>query len=154
MIATCVRTYCDRSSCNATRPFGWDFLQCRQPLLASDFELLEHRTDRDDVALELQLRLLEAGRDSNQLRQVEDRHREVLAGCLLQLGLPGVQRQMAERARGDDYVCTRLLRLLDRLDQLAERRLLAGLDDREATALDLCRIVDRLAPARLDDPLE
>src|SRR5712691_5201448 len=61
---------------------------------------------------------------------------------------------MAERARGDDHVCTGLLRLLDRLDQLAERRLLARLDDREAAALDLRGIVDRLAAARLDDPLE
>src|SRR5712691_12950017 len=61
---------------------------------------------------------------------------------------------MAERARGDDHVCTGLLRLLDRLDQLAQRRLLARLDDREAAALDLRGIVDRLAAARLDDPLE
>src|SRR5207302_10134358 len=47
-----------------------------------------------------------------------------------------------------------LLRLLDRLDQLAERRLLARLDDREAATLDLGRIVDRLAAACLDDALE
>src|SRR5207248_1891948 len=45
-------------------------------------------------------------------------------------------------------------RLLDRLDELAERRLLARLDDREAAALELRRVVDRLATARLDDPLE
>ena len=47
-----------------------------------------------------------------------------------------------------------LLRLLDRLDQLAERRVLARLDDREAAALDLRRVVDRLAAAGGDDPLE
>src|SRR6266498_3414571 len=47
-----------------------------------------------------------------------------------------------------------LLLLLDRLDQLAERRLLARLDDREPAAFDLRRVVDRLSPARLDDPLE
>src|SRR5205085_372694 len=41
-----------------------------------------------------------------------------------------------------------------RLDQLAHRGLLARLDDREAATLDLGRIVDRLAAARLDDPLE
>src|SRR6266571_9527032 len=61
---------------------------------------------------------------------------------------------MAERARGDDHIRTGLLRLLDRLDQLAERRLLTRLDDREPAALDLRRVVDRLAAARLDDPLE
>src|SRR6266536_3811465 len=61
---------------------------------------------------------------------------------------------MAERARGHDHIRTGLERLLDRLDQLAERRLLAGLDDREPAALDLRRIVDRLAAARLDDALE
>src|SRR5947209_19027826 len=48
----------------------------------------------------------------------------------------------------------RLHRLLDGLDQLAHRRLLTRLDDREAAALDLRRIVDRLAAARLDDALE
>src|SRR5207247_2470780 len=79
---------------------------------------------------------------------------EVLARRLLQLRLPGVQREMAERARRDDHVRTGLLGLLDRLDQLAERRIFAGLDDRKAAALDLRRIVDRLAAARLDDPLE
>src|SRR5439155_3282533 len=39
-------------------------------------------------------------------------------------------------------------------DQLAERRLLARLDDREPAALDLRGVVDRLAAARFDDPLE
>ena len=61
---------------------------------------------------------------------------------------------MAERARRHDRVGAGLHRLLDRLDQLAERRLLAGLDDREAAALELRRVVDRLAATRLDDPLE
>ena len=61
---------------------------------------------------------------------------------------------MAERARRDHRVGAGLLRLLDRLDQLAERGLLARLDDREAAALDLRRVVDRLAAAGLDDPLE
>ena len=61
---------------------------------------------------------------------------------------------MAERARRDDRVGARLLRLLDRLDQLAERGVLARLDDREAAALDLRRVVDRLAAAGGDDPLE
>src|SRR6185312_4640319 len=68
--------------------------------------------------------------------------------------LPGVERQVAERAGGDHRVRAGLHRLLDRLDQLAERRLLARLDDREAAALELRRVVDRLAAARLDDPLE
>src|SRR3954467_14890772 len=61
---------------------------------------------------------------------------------------------MAEGARRHDRVGARLLRLLDRLDQLAERRFLARLDDREPAALDLRRVVDRLAAARFDDALQ
>ena len=61
---------------------------------------------------------------------------------------------MAERAGRHHRVGPRLDRLLDRLDQLAERRLLARLDDREPAALDLRGIVDRLAAARFDDALE
>ena len=76
------------------------------------------------------------------------------AGLLLELLLPGVEREMAERARRHHRVGAGLRRLLDRLDQLAERDLLAGLDDREAAALDLRRVVDRLAAAGLDDRLE
>src|SRR5438552_3188197 len=122
--------------------------------LASGSQLLEDRGDRDDVPLELELRLLEAGGDADELGEVEDRHAEVLAGRLPQLRLPRVEGEMAERARGDDRVGARLPRLLDRLDQLAERGLLAGLDDREPAALDLRGIVDGLAPARFDDPFE
>src|SRR5947209_15710520 len=85
---------------------------------------------------------------------MEDRHLEVAAGCLLQLRLPGVEREMAERAGRDHRVGAGLVGLLDRLDELAERRLLARLDAREAAALDLRRVVDRLAAAGLDDPLE
>src|SRR5207248_10926958 len=92
--------------------------------------------------------------DADELREVEDRHLEVLASCLLELRLPGVEGEVAERARSHDGVGTGLLRLLDRLDQLAERGLLARLDDRKAAALDLRGIVDRLAAARLDDPLQ
>ena len=106
------------------------------------------------MPLELQLRLLEPGGDADELREVEDRHLEVPAGRLLQLRLPGVEREVAERARRHDRVGAGLVRLLDRLDQLAERGLLARLDDREAAALDLRRVVDRLAAAGLDDPLE
>src|SRR3954469_18328058 len=61
---------------------------------------------------------------------------------------------MAERARRHDRVGARLAGLLDRLDQLAERGLLARLDDRESTALDLGGVVDRLAAAGLDDRLQ
>src|SRR5213082_4127711 len=61
---------------------------------------------------------------------------------------------MAERARRDHRVGAGLLGLLDRLDQLAERDLLTRLNDREAAALDLRRVVDRLAAAGLDDRLE
>src|SRR6266511_4490620 len=106
------------------------------------------------MPLELELGLLEAGGDAHQLREVKDRHPEVLAGCRLQLRLPSVERQVAERARSDHCVRPGILRLLDRLDQLAERRLLTRLDDRESAALDLRGIVNRLAAARLDDPLE
>src|SRR6266540_5309448 len=106
------------------------------------------------MPLELELGLLDARRDAHQLREVKDRHPEVLSRRGLQLRLPGVERQMAERARSDHRVRAGLLSLLDRLDQLAERRFLAGLDDREPAALDLRRVVDRLTSARLDDPLE
>src|SRR5207247_11466810 len=99
-------------------------------------------------------RLPEPRGDTHQLREVQDRHREVLAGRLLQLRLPRVEREMAEGAGRDERVRTGLLRLFDRLDQLAERGLLARLDDRKAAALDLGRIVDRLAAAGLDDPLQ
>src|ERR687898_2757736 len=61
---------------------------------------------------------------------------------------------MAERARRHDRVGPTLDRLLDRLHELPERGVLARLDDREAAALDLRRIVDDLAAARLDDALE
>src|SRR5919204_5529659 len=61
---------------------------------------------------------------------------------------------MAERARRHQRVGPGLLRLLDRLDQLAESGLLARLDDREAAALDLRRVVDRLTITGLDDRLE
>src|SRR5436305_7455203 len=120
----------------------------------SDFELLEDRRDRHHVPLELQLRFLEPGCDADELRQVQDRHPEVLAGGRAKLGLPRVERKVAQRARRHDRVGTGVLRLLDWLDQLAERRLLPRLDDREAAALDLRRVVDRLASASLDDPLE
>src|SRR5207249_9613663 len=45
--------------------------------LSSNLELVEHRLDRLDVALELQLRIVEPRRDADQLREVEDRHVEV-----------------------------------------------------------------------------
>ena len=54
-------------------------------------ELLEHGLHRDDVALEAELRVLEARGDADQLREVEDRHLEVLAGLLLELRLPCVE---------------------------------------------------------------
>src|SRR5690349_647013 len=120
----------------------------------SDFELLEHGLHRDDVALELQLRLLQPGGDADQLREVQDRHLEVLPSRGLQLRLPRVQREVAERARSHERIGAGLLRLLDRLDELAERRFLTRLDDREAAAFDLRGVVDRLAAACLDDPLE
>jgi hypothetical protein len=61
---------------------------------------------------------------------------------------------VAERARRHDRVGARLHRLLDRLDELGERGVLARLDDREAAALDLGGVVDRLAAAGRDDRLE
>src|SRR5258708_33986988 len=85
---------------------------------------------------------------------MEDRHLEVAAGRLLELRLPRIEREVAERARRDDRVGPRFVGLFNRLDQLAERGLLAGLDDREAAALDLRGVGDRLAAACLDDPLE
>src|SRR5687768_10561450 len=126
------------------RPSAYrDATAARTLRVRSDGELLDERCDRDHVPLELELRLLEACGDPDQLREVQDRHLEVLAGCRLQLRLPGVEGEVAERARCHHRIRTGLLRLLDRLDQLAERGLLARLDDREATALDLGRVVDR-----------
>src|SRR6187200_3466005 len=61
---------------------------------------------------------------------------------------------MAERAWRHHRVGARLPRLLDRLDQLGERHVLTRLDDREAAALDLRRVVDRVATTCADDPLE
>src|SRR5438270_5891133 len=120
----------------------------------SDFQPLERRPRIDDVALELQLGLLEPGCDAHELGEVEDRQLERAAGRRLELLLPRVERQVAERARRHHHVRAGLERLLDRLDELAQRRLLARLNDREPAALDLGGVVDRLAAARLDDALE
>ena len=46
---------------------------------------------RDDMALELEVRAVEPGGDADQLREMENRHLEVLARLLAQLELPGVQ---------------------------------------------------------------
>ena len=54
-------------------------------------ELLEHGLHRDDVPLEAELRVRQARRDPDQLREMEDRHLEVLPRLLLQLRLPGVE---------------------------------------------------------------
>ena len=107
-----------------------------------------------DVPLELQLVVDEPGRRTDQLGEVEDRHPEVDVGLAGGLALPGVERQVAERARRHHRVRAGLLGLGQRLDQLAQGDLLAREHDREAAALDLRRVVDRLGAARLDDPLE
>src|SRR5258708_795285 len=120
----------------------------------SDLEPLERRPRIDDMPLELQLGVLEACRDADELREVEDRQLERLSRRLLELLLPCVEREVAERARRHHHVGPRFERLLDWLDQLAERGLLARLDDREAAALDLRRVVDRLSAAGFDDALE
>src|SRR6185503_1918427 len=118
------------------------------------FQLFEDWVYRHDVALELELGVVEARRDADQLGEVQDWHLVRLAGLRLELLLPGVQREVAERARRHHYVGPRLERLLDRLDQLAESELLTGLDDRKPAALDLGRVVDRLTAAGLDDRFE
>src|SRR3989442_6209489 len=64
-----------------------------------DLELVEDGLDRDDVPLELQLRIVEPRRDADQLREGEDRHGEVAAGCLADLRLPGVEGEMANGGR-------------------------------------------------------
>src|SRR5262249_45226350 len=93
-----------------------------------NFQALRDRLYRDDVALELQLVVSQAGGDPEQLRQVEDRHLERTSGRLLQLQLPGVEGQVAERARRHHRVRAGVGCLLDRLQQLSEGYLLARLD--------------------------
>src|SRR5947208_6844132 len=119
-----------------------------------DGELVHDRLYGDDMALELELGALEPGGDADELREVQHGHLEVPARLLEQLRLPGIEREVAEWARRNHRVGARLLRLLDRLDELRERDLLAGLDDRKAAALDLRRVVDRLSAAGDDDSLE
>src|SRR5262245_19077120 len=120
----------------------------------SDSEPLDDRLHRDDVTLEVQLRLLEARGDADQLGQVQDRHREPPTRGGLELRLPAVERQVAQRSRSHDRIRARLGRLLYRLEKLAERNLLARLDDRDAAPLDLCGIVDGLPAACLDERLQ
>src|SRR5215211_466900 len=122
--------------------------------LLRGFDLLQHWRHRDDVALELQFRFLESRSDSDQLGEMEDWHLVALARGCLELLLPGVEREVAERAGRHHHVGPGLDRLLDRLDQLAERNLFAGLNDREAAALDLRGVIDWLPSASLDDGLE
>ena len=69
------------------RPYKNMYPNCR----GSDFELLERRRDRYHMALELELGIRQAGGHSDQLRQVQDRHLEVLAGPLAELRLPRVK---------------------------------------------------------------
>src|SRR5207245_8749644 len=59
-----------------------------------DLELLEDRRDRHDVPLDLELRLLESGGDADELREVEDRQAVLAPGRLLELLLPGVEREV------------------------------------------------------------
>ena len=82
----------DARRCGTARPGAHPGPE-RRPSIAGALqrELLEHRLHRDDVALEAELRVLEAGGDADQLREVEDRHLEVLAGLLLELRLPRVE---------------------------------------------------------------
>src|SRR5436190_17009975 len=106
------------------------------------------------MALELQLGRRDARGHADELGEMEDWHLERSSGRRLQLRLPGVERKVAQRARRDHRVRPGFYRLLDRLDELAERHVLAGGDDREPAALDLRRVVDRLAPAGSDDRLQ
>src|SRR6185437_15400961 len=54
---------------------------------ALDLDLLERGPRVDDVPLELQLRLLDAGGDADELSEVEDGHLELPAGRGLELRL-------------------------------------------------------------------
>src|SRR5688572_22392378 len=85
---------------------------------------------------------------------MEDRQLVTPARGCLELLLPGVEREVAERARSHHRVGPGLQGLLDRLDELAQSDVLTRLDDREPAALDLRRVVDGLAAAGLDDRLE
>src|SRR6266550_8994962 len=106
------------------------------------------------MTLELELGILQASGDADQLGEVEDRHLVALSRRRLELLLPSVEGEMAERARRHHRVRPRRYRLLDRLDQLSERDVLARLDDRKAATFDLRGVVDRLATASLDDRFE
>src|SRR3954454_6768298 len=112
------------------------------------------RREPHDVALELQLVLGDPGGGAEELREVQDRELELAPGLALGLPLPRVEREVAERARRDHHVGAGVDRLLEREDRLAEGDLLAREDDREAAALHLRGIVDRLGTAGRDETLE
>src|SRR5439155_25192633 len=65
---------------------------------ASDSEFLYDGLYGHDVPLESELRVREPGGDADELREVEDRQPELATGRRLELLLPRVQRQVAERA--------------------------------------------------------
>src|SRR3954462_12686954 len=117
-------------------------------------DLVSRRVGLDEVPLELELVVGEPCGGPDELGEVEDRHAQLHGGLPGGLALPGVEREVAERARRHHRVRPRLLGLRQRLDQLAQRHLLAGEDDREPAALDLRRVVHRLGSARFDDALE
>ena len=77
-------------------------------------ELRQHLARRDDVAVDAQLLRVDAQRQADELRQVQDRHLEpVDLGVLGRVRLLRVEVEVAERAGRDQAVGAFLLRLAE-----------------------------------------
>ena len=106
------------------------------------------------MAAHPELLRLEAERQADQLRQVEDREPEVAADHLRRLRLLKVEVQVAERARRHQAVGAGVDRVADVRAGLGQRRLPVHRDHREAAALARAVVVDDLAADGVDHLLE
>ena len=109
---------------------------------------------RGDVLAHAELLRLEAEREADELRQVQDREAEVAVDDLGRLGLLHVEVEVAERAGGDQAVGAGVERVADVGAGLPQRGLAVHRDDREAAALAGAVVLDDLAAERLDHLLE
>ena len=109
---------------------------------------------RGDVLAHAELLRLEAERQADELRQVQDREAEVAVDDLGRLGLLHVEVEVAERAGGDQAVGAGVERVADVGAGLAQRGLAVHRDHREAAALAGAVVLDDLAAERLDHLLQ